>query len=894
MKNFLPFLLALCLSLSAYADDNPRDHAYQSTSAFIGSGASVFATNPIFPANGYFNSGVGIGTTTTNGYFLNLNAGTNVGEVITSTNANAFAVGQNGGTNPAFQVNSTIASSVNGWSVASTSTGNAARLGVLSSATNESGYLVSKGNAFIMARNSSATADNSQPVFVLHNVDTTSGDSVPMSFWHNGVNVGFLTAISEGTNTQTGHFALTVGNNGAFTNAITTDHSGNVTIGSSSVPASALDVYGAISINGTNAIFEPEPQTIAIGSGALNSWSPIGTGQMVLVGYQAGYNSTTVAQNNVFLGWKAGYGNTSGFLNDAMGHDALGCNQKGTNNTALGEGAMYGLTISSGSSCTNYSSNYNTSVGASSLLYYKGSSGYNTAVGQIALGSDTTGDANTCVGQNCLGSQTTAGYNVAFGGNAGDNLTTGGNNLMLGFNTQAIGTSASNTMNIDGIIYGSGVGYPNAANSGTIGIGSATVSSSNKLEVNGAVSIGYPNTYGGTAGGLIVSGSVGIGTTTPGQKLEIYDSSATYPQMQILETGSAPAWLYMQSPSGQQASLQLYSGSTSVWDVGKDGSNNFLVYDNVNSKNIFYAKQNVGASINTTTVSSAFNVNGGVSVGSTYVNTVAPTNGIIVQGNVGIGTTSPNELLDVWGTLDIDSSSASAFTVGQNGNANPALQINASNASSVTGWNITSTASGSSSRLNVISSATNENGYIVAKGTGFIMARNSYAGSDNGGPQLVLHNTDTTSGDSVVESFWHNGVNIAFLSALSEGTNTQTGHVNITVGNAGTFTTGISIDHSGQVGIGTSIPAGSSSTFGSLLNVGSTGQLSVNSSGALTTSSTIKTGGYTVGTLPAGTVGMRAYVTDQLTTCATVGAVLTGGGSAVCPVFYNGSAWVGG
>jgi hypothetical protein len=51
--------------------------------------------------------------------------------------------------------------------------------------------------------------------------------------------------------------------------------------------------------------------------------------------------------------------------------------------------------------------------------------------------------------------------------------------------------------------------------------------------------------------------------------------------------------------------------------------------------------------------------------------------------------------------------------------------------------------------------------------------------------------------------------------------------------------------------------------------------------------------GYTVATLPAGLVGQRAYVTDQLTTCAVAGAVLTGGGTLNCPVFSNGAAWVG-
>lgn len=48
---------------------------------------------------------------------------------------------------------------------------------------------------------------------------------------------------------------------------------------------------------------------------------------------------------------------------------------------------------------------------------------------------------------------------------------------------------------------------------------------------------------------------------------------------------------------------------------------------------------------------------------------------------------------------------------------------------------------------------------------------------------------------------------------------------------------------------------------------------------------------YTVATLPtAGVTGRRAYVTDA--TAPTFLGALTGGGTVVCPVFDNGSAWV--
>ena len=51
----------------------------------------------------------------------------------------------------------------------------------------------------------------------------------------------------------------------------------------------------------------------------------------------------------------------------------------------------------------------------------------------------------------------------------------------------------------------------------------------------------------------------------------------------------------------------------------------------------------------------------------------------------------------------------------------------------------------------------------------------------------------------------------------------------------------------------------------------------------------LKLKAYTVGTLPAGTVGDMAYVTDAL--APTYNATVVGGGAISVPVFYNGTNW---
>jgi hypothetical protein len=82
--------------------------------------------------------------------------------------------------------------------------------------------------------------------------------------------------------------------------------------------------------------------------------------------------------------------------------------------------------------------------------------------------------------------------------------------------------------------------------------------------------------------------------------------------------------------------------------------------------------------------------------------------------------------------------------------------------------------------------------------------------------------------------------------------------------------------------------AGNPIAFTNVLGVDLSGN--VTGTSFITSGGTVRLSGYTVATLPAGTVGDTAYVTDAL--APTFGAAVVGGGAVVIPVFKNATTWV--
>jgi hypothetical protein len=112
--------------------------------------------------------------------------------------------------------------------------------------------------------------------------------------------------------------------------------------------------------------------------------------------------------------------------NTAEGNGALFSLTTGANNTAMGFDALYSLTSSNGNTALGDHALYTMTDAAKFGL------GVNTAIGANALQNNTTGFFNTATGHAALASNTTGVRNTADGKGALGNNTTGGFNVATG------------------------------------------------------------------------------------------------------------------------------------------------------------------------------------------------------------------------------------------------------------------------------------------------------------------------------------------------------------------------------------------------------------------------------------------------------------------------------
>ncbi len=363
---------------------------------------------------------------------------------------------------------------------------------------------------------------------------------------------------TSGNNTFIGHYAgnaNTTGTNNIFLGANSgrdnTTGNNNTANGTGALRYNTTGYYNTAI--GDGALYSNTAGIWNTANGSQALYSNTTGGLNTASGYQALYSNTTQG-GNVATGYRALYSNTTGYENTASGTQAMASNTAGYRNTATGYYALSANTIGLGNTATGYYALAASNTGSD-----------NTANGVQALGSNTTGGYNTASGYNALSANTIGNYNTAIGYSAGINVTTGSRNIIIGSEIYAPSATASNQLSIGNLIFGTGLdGTGTTISTGNIGIGtnaplellhlkhtSPTLRLERTNNANRNVILFYPS--GAVAAGNEVwgmgipaaadyftigydtddippgthalninnAGNVGIGTTTPGTKLDV-------------------------------------------------------------------------------------------------------------------------------------------------------------------------------------------------------------------------------------------------------------------------------------------------------------------------------------------------------------------------------------
>jgi hypothetical protein len=332
-----------------------------------------------------------------------------------------------------------------------------------------------------------------------------------------GKGTGSATAMTvlgagAGNSTNTGGYGTFVGYQSGYTN---TSGQNCSFIGVQSGYFNTTGSYntalgaGAYASNSTTATGS---NNTAVGGQAL--YSNTTASNNTAVGYQAGYVST--GASNTYLGYRTGYTQTSGTLNTLIGHNSgngvSGANSynvgvgaftfsnlsTGSQNTAMGYGALFSNTTTDNNTAVGYSAGYSNTTGGIEAFGYQALDGNTTGFANVAMGNqamryNTTGGYNTAIGREALKANTTASQNTAVGYLAAALNQTGQNITSIGWQ------AGYNVTGNDNIFIGSAAGaYSTPLTSGSQNIYIGPYSIPSSATVTYETAIGYNVTGKGT------------------------------------------------------------------------------------------------------------------------------------------------------------------------------------------------------------------------------------------------------------------------------------------------------------------------------------------------------------------------------------------------------------
>jgi hypothetical protein len=371
---------------------------------------------------------------------------------------------------------------------------------------------------------------------------------------------------------------------------------------------------GALGANGLGG------GNVAVGSSALRfntaGNSNVAIGNLSLFTNQSGVGnvavggetlrSTTTGNGNVAVGNQALRDNVGGSANVALGNAALRSNTSGTNDIAVG-----------GALDSNTTGSFNIGVGNGALDANVDGT-HNVGVGQAALFNNTSGTHNVAVGAGAGNRVTTATYTTLLGDGA--NVPAGAGALS---NATAIGARAQADQS-DTIVLGSINGVNGATADTRVGIGTSTPS--NRLEVVTDSSINNVQFTKYT--------SATSGFLAPLVGLRRARGSAAAPSAVVSGDGLGSVFFSGHSGSGFGGGASLRVEATEDWGAGGAGTR----------LRVFTTANGSGTQDEVLRIEQS----GNVGIGTTF-----PTARLHVAGTAQIGETLQVDLLGAAGALPL-------------------------------------------------------------------------------------------------------------------------------------------------------------------------------------------------------------------------------------------------
>lgn len=211
-------------------------------------------------------------------------------------------------------------------------------------------------------------------------------------------------------------------------------------------------------------------------------------------------------RNNVLAGWL-------GTTNTTIGNSAMLSTITGANNSAFGRAAGFGNNAGNNNTMLGYQTMYQSVAGFGSNNVAVGANAYSgTFISTVGAGSN-----NTIVGANA-GQLVTGSKNTFLGNNAGfknvQETLSGSNNTLIGADTYLPTIAGSNQLNINNVIFGTGLSGTTTVPLGNIGIRNNAPTEALDIDKGNLRIRTITSNIGGSGDKVVVAGSTGILKTT--------------------------------------------------------------------------------------------------------------------------------------------------------------------------------------------------------------------------------------------------------------------------------------------------------------------------------------------------------------------------------------------